>query len=168
MGGGFLREYTIGDEDYGLDGGGDDYYGGEYDYGGEYGDGEYADGGEYGGEGVDYGDYASEGGETKLPDKDDYYADYEREKKRRRRRRRRQANEVGDDYEYSVSEKGGALQTNKTWLFNGNTWEEKAPMSIPRDRPACSIINMPDGEVGVYTFTAILKLILVKYNFSEL
>merc|ERR1719150_414093 len=85
------------------------------------------------------------------------------EKKKRRRRRRKRAaqdssydyedeisNEVeSDDYEYSFVEKGGALQTNKTWLFNGNTWEEKTPMSIPRDRPACSIINMPDGEINV-------------------
>ena len=150
MGGGFLREYEVNEEPLGGEG--------EYDYGDEayyeYGDGE---GGEYG---VAYDYEGEEGADTKLPEEEDYYADYEREKKRRRRRRKRAAqdssydyedeisNEVeSEDYEYSFVEKGGALQTNKTWLFNGNTWEEKTPMSIPRDRPACSIINMPDGEV---------------------
>ena len=159
MGGGFLREYEIGQEDYGGGGNGEYDYGDDYGYD-EYGEGEYAAGGEYG-DGVDYGDdYGGQGGETKLPEKEDY--DYVREKKRRRRRRRRQAstNELPtEDYDYSVSEKGGALQTNKTWLFNGNTWEERTPMSIPRDRPACSIINMPDGEVSVHVLADNIRLV---------
>ena len=50
---------------------------------------------------------------------------------------------------------------NKTWLFNGNTWEERTPMSIPRDRPACSIINMPDGEVGSRVLAAIMILVSI-------
>ena len=54
-----------------------------------------------------------------------------------------------DDVEYSTNENiGGAVQTNKTWMFNGNSWEARAEMSIARDRPACSIMNMPNGEVS--------------------
>ena len=159
MGGGFLREYEIGQEDYGGVGNGEYDYGDDYGYD-EYGEGEY--GAEYGDDAVYGDDYGGQGGETKLPEKDDY--DYIREKKRRRRRRRRQASTNEEDYDYSVSKKGGALQTNKTWLFNGNTWEEKTPMSIPRDRPACSIINMPDGEVSVPALADIITLVLNGVN----
>ena len=135
MGGGFLREYTVQD-DYAL--GTDDYNPDDY-----YGEYEYEDdGGEYA-----YEDEGENGVDTKLPEEEDLYADYEREKKRRRRRRRRQAESYDVETDYDTTFKGGALQTNKTWLFNGNTWEERTPMSIPRDRPACSIINMPNGEV---------------------
>ena len=42
---------------------------------------------------------------------------------------------------------GGAIQTNKTWMYDGSSWSPKAEMKIARDRPACSIINMPDGKV---------------------
>ena len=41
-----------------------------------------------------------------------------------------------------------SIRNNKTWMFNGDIWNEKAPMTIPRDRPACSVINMPNGEVS--------------------
>ena len=136
MGVGFLREYTVQD-DYALnpdDSYPDDYYE-EYEY--EDGGGEYV-----------YEDEGENGVDTKLPEEEDLYADYERERKRRRRRRRRQAESYDVETDYDTTFKGGALQTNKTWLFNGNTWEERTPMSIPRDRPACSIINMPNGEVS--------------------
>ena len=136
MGGGFLREYTVQD-DYAL--GPDDSYPDDYYEEYEYED----DGGEY-----VYEDEGENGVDTKLPEEEDLYADYERERKRRRRRRRRQAESYDVETDYDTTFKGGALQTNKTWLFNGNTWEERTPMSIPRDRPACSIINMPNGEVS--------------------
>ena len=140
MGGGFLREYIIEDEYGYVD---DDYYGSGY------GDEEYVEEGEYG-DNLLYSDYGGQGTETGPPVKEDYSADYIREEKRRHRRRRRQVstNEtISYDYEYSVTENATTLQTNKTWIFNGSVWEEKAPMSIPRDRAACSIVNMPDGEV---------------------
>ena len=72
-----------------------------------------------------------------------------------------------DDVEYSTNENiGGAVQTNKTWMFNGNSWEARAEMSIARDRPACSIMNMPNGEVSctfidiIFRFYIILRLSL--------
>ena len=173
MGGGFLREYNIKNydnidyanyPDYGeeyADYGPDYKPGGDYKAGEDYGDVEYS--------GADYRDGNQEA-DTKLPG--DEYDDDERERRRRRRRRRRQTEDSRDygaeysddyggdyeaggdskagesiDYELSNNEIGGALQTNKTWLYNGNSWEARAEMSIARDRPACSIVNMPNGEV---------------------
>ena len=70
MGGGFLREYKVNQ--------GGDYGPGNGDY--EYGEGEYY---EYG-EGDEYGapyDYeGGEGADTKLPEEEDIYEDYVREK----------------------------------------------------------------------------------------
>lgn len=57
-----------------------------------------------------------------------------------------------DDVEYTNEDIGGAVQTNKTWMFNGKSWEARAEMSIARDRPACSIMNMPNGEVICHIF----------------
>ena len=57
-----------------------------------------------------------------------------------------------DDVEYTNEDIGGAVQTNKTWMFNGNSWEARAEMSIARDRPACSIMNMPNGEVSCHIY----------------
>ena len=41
----------------------------------------------------------------------------------------------------------GGYQTNRTWIYNGQQWTETAEMKIARDRPACSLLNMPDGKV---------------------
>lgn len=140
MGGGFLTEYKIQDE---LEYGGGEYPegDGQYEYA-DYGDGEYADYGK--GEGGEYyeGDYPKEGADTKLPEEQD-----QRERKRRRRADD-DAHYTDSNYDYS-DETGGALQTEKVWLFDGNTWNEMSPMSIARDRPACSIINMPDGKINI-------------------
>ena len=156
MSGGFLREYEIGSYEDDYDYGSGEVYGayGEYDYGVEYGydeyaEGEYSNATEYGNI-VGYDSDYSQGGQTNLPEKEDY--EYS-------------SNEVPiEDYDNYVSQKGEALQTNKTWLFNGNTWEEKTPMSIPRDRPACSIISMPDGEVAVHVWEAFIAIVLYSHN----
>ena len=141
MGGGFLTEYDVETDNYGTGdagGGGDYYYYEDYEAGGEGGGGDYpADQGE---------DYPCDGGkqtDTKLPE------DYD-VRERKRRRRKRQAENV-EEYDYESVKKGGAIQTDKAWIYNGLTWEEKAPMSVARDRPACSLVNMPNGEVGCKT-----------------
>ena len=64
---------------------------------------------------------------------------------RDRRRRREDQNNI--DKNNTINDLGGGYQTNKVWIYNGNKWEERKPMSIARDRPACSIVNMPNGEV---------------------
>ena len=45
----------------------------------------------------------------------------------------------------------GGFQTNRTWIYNGQEWKETAQMNIARDRPACSLVNMPDGKVTSFT-----------------
>ena len=62
----------------------------------------------------------------------------------RERRRRRQTNDLTD---YDIELIGGAGVTDQAWMYNGNDWKSMAKMSIGRDRPACSLINMPDGKV---------------------
>ena len=37
--------------------------------------------------------------------------------------------------------------TNKTWMFNGNEWEEKADMNVKRIEHACSIVSVTDEKV---------------------
>ena len=132
MGGGFLRQYFINDVIS------------EGEYEGEY---EYAEDGEY-----EYYDYTNEGAETKLPDD---------QVDQRERRRRRRAEDISydessysydetayeDEVDYEEVSSGGGIQTAKSYMFDGSTWEELAPMNIARDRPACSIISMPDGKV---------------------
>ena len=136
MGGGFLTEYDVKEDVYDIPGGGgDDNY---YYYGDDYGGGEGGDYASY--EGDDYPSDGEKQTDTKLPE------DYDI-RERRRRRRKRQAENV-EEYDYENVKKGGAIQTDKAWIYNGNTWEEKAPMSVARDRPACSLVNMPNGEVG--------------------
>ena len=44
----------------------------------------------------------------------------------------------------------GGIQLNRTWIYDGIQWNEMAPMSIARDRPACSLVNMPNGKVPLY------------------
>lgn len=38
---------------------------------------------------------------------------------------------------------------NKTWLYNGQDWVETADMSTPRDRAACSLVELPNGETRI-------------------
>lgn len=42
---------------------------------------------------------------------------------------------------------GGGISLKRTWLYDGLYWMETADMSVPRDRPACSLVELPDGQV---------------------
>ena len=44
---------------------------------------------------------------------------------------------------------GGGVLSDKTWLFDGSTWNERQPMSIPRDRPACSLVYTSTGKINI-------------------
>ena len=127
------------------------------DYGGDYAGydktGDYLDdgkGAELGG--VDYGgDYGKEGGS-------DYdYEDYGKGGSGRDRKRRQAQVDKLDVLQSGnitgsvwVNETlGGGGQTDRSWLFSGEEWHEVAPAPIGRDRPACSIVNMPDGKVCI-------------------
>ena len=82
-----------------------------------------------------YDDYGEP--ETKLPD-------YPQAGKRDRR----QLNNFDSVDDVKMFEAvGGAVQTNKTWMYDGTSWTGTAEMKFPRDRPGCSIVNMPDGKV---------------------
>jgi hypothetical protein len=42
---------------------------------------------------------------------------------------------------------GGGVVLSKSFIYDGNKWTELAPMSVPRANPACSLVDMDDGEV---------------------
>ena len=44
----------------------------------------------------------------------------------------------------------GGHQNKRTWIYDGQQWKETAKMNIARDRPACSLVNMPDGKVNSF------------------
>lgn len=44
---------------------------------------------------------------------------------------------------------GGGFALKRAWLFDGYYWTEIADMHIVRDRPACSVLEMPDGTVSI-------------------
>ena len=75
---------------------------------------------------------------------DGIYYDYKDYGKKRRRRR-------DVDYEdYDVPyDTGGGFSNGKTWMYDGKNWKEKKPIGVARDRPACSLISMPDGKVKI-------------------
>lgn len=73
-----------------------------------------------------------------------YYYDYD---DYAHRRRRRQVDEVNYNYDSSDGVKAGGGSIRKAWLYDGRSWEEIAPMTVTRDRPACSLLNMPNGKV---------------------
>ena len=41
----------------------------------------------------------------------------------------------------------GGLFYNQAWIFDGQEWFSIRNMSIVRDDPACSLVEMDDGEV---------------------
>ena len=47
-----------------------------------------------------------------------------------------------------ISNAGGGNFLDRAWIFNGESWKEIAPMSVVRDRPACSLVEMDDEEVS--------------------
>ena len=44
----------------------------------------------------------------------------------------------------------GGHQNRRTWIYNTTNWIETAESIIARDRPACSIVNMPNGNVSTF------------------
>ena len=48
----------------------------------------------------------------------------------------------------------GGYQNQRTWIYHGigidSQWKETAETHIGRDRPACSLVNMPDGKVCMF------------------
>ena len=39
------------------------------------------------------------------------------------------------------------VQTNRSWMYDGLNWKEMKQMKIARDRPACSLVILPNGKV---------------------
>ena len=57
----------------------------------------------------------------------------------------------------------GGHQNRRTWIYNTTNWIETAESSIARDRPACSLVNMPNGKVItflIYLLKTDFKIIL--------
>lgn len=44
---------------------------------------------------------------------------------------------------------GGGRVLKRAWMYNGETWLNLPSMSIPRDRPACSLIQLNDDSVNM-------------------
>jgi hypothetical protein len=53
-------------------------------------------------------------------------------------------------YEDDLGAIGGGFALKRAWLYDGYYWSELRDMSVIRDRPACSIVSMPDGQVCNY------------------
>ena len=43
---------------------------------------------------------------------------------------------------------GGGIQFARAWIYDGFQWNEIEDMSEPRDRPACSLVQLEDGAVS--------------------
>ena len=41
----------------------------------------------------------------------------------------------------------GGYQNKRTWIYNTTHWVETAETIVARDRPACSLLHLPDGKV---------------------
>jgi hypothetical protein len=48
---------------------------------------------------------------------------------------------------------GGGVVLSKSYMFDGKEWTELAPMSSPRASPACTLVDMDDGEVPLLPFS---------------
>ncbi len=48
----------------------------------------------------------------------------------------------------NVARNGSDGFVNKGWIFDGKQWTETEPMSVVRDQPACSLVEMDNGEVN--------------------
>lgn len=42
---------------------------------------------------------------------------------------------------------GWALK--KAWMYDGYTWDSLPDMATVRDRPACSLVQLPDGKIRI-------------------
>jgi hypothetical protein len=54
---------------------------------------------------------------------------------------------IGCD-EYTNRTLAGAGFINKAWIFDGTSWNAIPDMNVTRDFPACSLVEMDDGEVS--------------------
>ena len=45
---------------------------------------------------------------------------------------------------------GGGGYTERAWIFDGKEWTDTKKMSVKRDTPSCSLIELGDGEVSVH------------------
>ena len=64
----------------------------------------------------------------------------------------------------------GGHQNRRTWMYNTTHWIETAESSIARDRPACSLVNMPNGKVikfSIYVIKTAFKIILIIFNIPD-
>ena len=62
--------------------------------------------------------------------------------------------EASNDTIYFQAEEnlGGGVVSSKSFMFDGKEWTELAPMSSPRANPACTLVDMDDGEVFFYIY----------------
>ncbi len=49
---------------------------------------------------------------------------------------------------------GGGVVLSKSYMFDGKEWTELASMSSPRASPACTLVDMDDGEVPLLPFVS--------------
>ena len=54
----------------------------------------------------------------------------------------------------------GGYQNKRTWIYNSSHWIETAATKIARDRPACSLVNLPNGKVLINNLINSLIFIL--------
>ena len=53
-------------------------------------------------------------------------------------------------YDFTVTVKNYVRGTalSKAWMYDGQSWNDLMPMSIARDRPACTLVQTNDGAVS--------------------
>ena len=88
-----------------------------------------------------------------------YYYEYDDYDGYEQKRRRRQADEMSYDTSGGGIGAGGD-SIGKAWLYDGRSWEEIAPMTVARDRPSCSVLNMPNGKVILHHSLTILNIVV--------
>ncbi len=50
---------------------------------------------------------------------------------------------------FNVTDIGGGLIFKNGWIHDGKEWNKTAPMSVARSKPACSLVEMDNGEVPI-------------------
>ena len=48
---------------------------------------------------------------------------------------------------FNESDTGGGIYFKNGWIYDGNAWKPTSDMSVARGKPACSLVEMDDGEV---------------------
>ena len=44
---------------------------------------------------------------------------------------------------------GGGYSLKSAWIYDGYDWNRLPDMSVVRDRPACSVLNVQDGSIRI-------------------